>query len=255
MVVESVQSYLDMVGSLRRASRARALATARLLLGQAGLGDAADEAGERVTKLADELQQARRANRDLVQKLVATEVDKAASRWGFVRTDDLEALRDEVAELRRSLVRATVDLGEAAAPESPSERRGTARPAPSTAPAAQQPPLGGAPDAPGFSDEAEPPLADETPASPIPAPVRSGPAKKAARAKSSGDQSASTPAKKAARKTATRKATTSAPVSAEAFETTLPTPAPPVSVPPPTPAGAVDTDAAPAPGTDAEAVE
>lgn len=119
MVAEIVQNYVDLVNSLTRATRERAAGTARGLLAQAGLEGAADDAGERLGKLAEEIAQANRANRDLVEKLVAAEVDKTAARWGFARAEDLTELREEIAELRRSQVRATVGT-----PTTPGSRRG-----------------------------------------------------------------------------------------------------------------------------------
>ena len=60
------------------------------------------EAGERLTKLAEEVGNASRANRELMENLVVAEVDKAATRLGFVRSEELQELRAEVAELRKS---------------------------------------------------------------------------------------------------------------------------------------------------------
>jgi len=61
------------------------------------------EAGERVTKLAEEIMNASRINRELMQHFVTAEVDKAAGRLGFARADEVEALRAEVASLRAQL--------------------------------------------------------------------------------------------------------------------------------------------------------
>ncbi|MBA3529223.1 MAG: polyhydroxyalkanoate synthesis protein PhaF [Propionibacteriaceae bacterium] len=128
MVVEAVHNYVNMVNGLTKTTRARAKATAKALLAQAGLGDVASDAGERVGKLADEIMAASRANRELLEKLVSAEVDKAAARWGFVRTEDMESLRQEVAELRRSLARATVKASAAdTSPDAPAKKATTRR--------------------------------------------------------------------------------------------------------------------------------
>lgn len=103
MVVEAVQNYVAMVNGLSKMTRARAMSTARSLLAHAGLDDVAADAQERVTKLADEILQASKANRDLVENMVRTEIDRAASRWGFPRAEDLEDLRREIAELRLTM--------------------------------------------------------------------------------------------------------------------------------------------------------
>jgi polyhydroxyalkanoate synthesis regulator phasin len=126
VVVEAVQTYVNLVNGLTRATRERARTTARGLLAQVGLEGVADDAERRVGKLTEEILSASRANRELVENLVAGEVTKAASRWGFVRNDDLDEVREEIAELRVQLAR---------------QQAGTATPAPKAA-AAQ--PKGGA---------------------------------------------------------------------------------------------------------------
>jgi predicted RNA-binding Zn ribbon-like protein len=99
-VVESWQSYANVVGGVTRNLRQRASATTWALLGQVGLEEAVVDTGERIAKLAEEIGNASRANRELLENLIVAEVDKAATRLGFVRTEDLDELRAEVAELR-----------------------------------------------------------------------------------------------------------------------------------------------------------
>jgi polyhydroxyalkanoate synthesis regulator phasin len=103
MAVEAVQNYAHLVFGLTKMTRTKATEAAKSLLGQAGLNDVAAHTGERVTKLAEELLTASRANRNVLEKVVRAEVDKAASRLGFVRMQDLEELRAEVADLRSRL--------------------------------------------------------------------------------------------------------------------------------------------------------
>jgi len=68
-----------------------------------------------ITKLADEIMNASRTNRELLQHFVTVEVDKAAARLGFARAEEVEALREEIASLRTQLSEATVRAGKAAA--------------------------------------------------------------------------------------------------------------------------------------------
>jgi hypothetical protein len=103
VVVEAVQHYVTMVNGLSKMTRAKALSTARMLLVQAGLDEVAADAQERVTKLAEEILQASKANRELIEHVVTAEVDKAASRWGFVRAEELDQLRREITELRLAM--------------------------------------------------------------------------------------------------------------------------------------------------------
>jgi len=102
-VAEAFQAYLNMVTGVTKSTQAKAAATARALLKQAGLEDVATETSERVTKLAEEILHASRTNRELWQHFVTAEVDKATARLGFARADEVQALRDEVASLRAQL--------------------------------------------------------------------------------------------------------------------------------------------------------
>lgn len=99
-MTETWQGYANLAGGLTRGVRDRAVATARALLAQVGLEDIVVDTGERFAKLAEEIGLASRANREVLEDLVVAEVDKAAKRLGFVRADELQDLRHEVAELR-----------------------------------------------------------------------------------------------------------------------------------------------------------
>jgi len=79
-VSEALQNYVSLVNGLTRGSR------------------------ERFTKLAEEILQASKANRELVENLFVTEVERAAGRLGFARAEEVQALRDEIADLRASIV-------------------------------------------------------------------------------------------------------------------------------------------------------
>jgi hypothetical protein len=119
-VAEFWQSYANLVGGLANTARERAADTTRALLSQTGLEDFAMDAGERLTKLAEEIWHASRANRELLENLIIAEVDKVAARLGFVRSEDFEQLRAEVAELRESIQPAPRAAG--AARKSPGKR-------------------------------------------------------------------------------------------------------------------------------------
>ena len=102
-MAEAFQAYINMVTGVTKTTQAKAVATARAMLKQAGLDDMATEASERVTKLAEEIIDVSRTNRELLQNFVTAEVDKAAARLGFARAEEVEALRDEIASLRTQL--------------------------------------------------------------------------------------------------------------------------------------------------------
>jgi polyhydroxyalkanoate synthesis regulator phasin len=103
IVADAFQTYINMVTGVTKTTQEKASATARVLLKQAGLEDVAAEASERVAKLAEEIINAGRTNRELMQHYVTAEVGKAAARLGFARADEVQALRDEVASLRAQL--------------------------------------------------------------------------------------------------------------------------------------------------------
>lgn len=124
-MTDAFQAYINMVTGVTKTTQARAAATARAVLKQTGLEDAATEASERVTKLAEEIMNASRTNRELLQHFVETEVDKAAARLGFARAEDLEALRDEIASLRRQVSEATARAGRAAATQKTAQKAST----------------------------------------------------------------------------------------------------------------------------------
>jgi heparin binding hemagglutinin HbhA len=126
-VTEAFQTYINMVTGVTKSTQAKAAATARALLRQAGLEDAATEASERVTKLAEEIMNASRTNRELWQHFVAAEVDKAAARLGFARADEVQALRDEIASLRAQFTEATVRTARSAPAKKAATRKAPAK--------------------------------------------------------------------------------------------------------------------------------
>jgi hypothetical protein len=126
-VSDAFQAYINMVTGVTKSTKAKASATARAMLKQAGLEDVATETSERVAKLAEEIMNASRANRELLQHYVNSEVDKAAARLGFARADEVEALRDEVARLRAQLTEATARMAEAASVKKTATKKAPAK--------------------------------------------------------------------------------------------------------------------------------
>ena len=131
-MTEAFQSYVNMMTGVTKSTQAKAAATARALLKQAGLEDVATEASERVTKLAEEIMNASRTNRELWQHFVAAEVDKTAARLGFARADEVEALRDEVANLRAQLKEAMAHPAKSAPAKKAATNRARAKKAAAT---------------------------------------------------------------------------------------------------------------------------
>ena len=124
---EAFQTYINMVTGVTKSTQAKAAATARAMMKQAGLEDVATETSERVTKLAEEIMNASRANRELLQHFVNAEVDKAAARLGFARADEVEALRDEIAQLRAQVDEATARMAKAESAKRAATKRAPAK--------------------------------------------------------------------------------------------------------------------------------
>jgi polyhydroxyalkanoate synthesis regulator phasin len=106
------------VGGASRMTRTRAKQLAERLLNQAGLdnvdlSEAASEAGARINQLADEILAARKANRALLQRTVAGELEKSLGRLGLARAEDVQELRDEVSRLRTEVADLLAGAGSA----------------------------------------------------------------------------------------------------------------------------------------------
>jgi hypothetical protein len=126
-VSEAFQTYINMVTGVTKSTQAKAAATARAMMKQAGLEDVATETSERVTKLAEEIMNASRANRELLQHFVNAEVDKAAARLGFARAEEVEALRDEIAQVRAQVDEATARMAKAESAKRAATKRAPAK--------------------------------------------------------------------------------------------------------------------------------
>lgn len=126
-MAEAFQTYINMVSGVTKSTQAKAAATARALLKQAGLEDVAAETSERVTKLAEEIMNASRANRELLQHYVTTEVDKAAARLGFARAEEVQALRDEIESLRSELTETKASTAKSAPAKKAATKRAPAK--------------------------------------------------------------------------------------------------------------------------------
>lgn len=96
--LSTVRNYLEMATGLTEATAAKAMEVAGSLIAQGmslGTKQPADMASS-VAQAADDLMAQSKTNRDLLIGLIRTEVDKAIGRVGFVREDELAALRARV---------------------------------------------------------------------------------------------------------------------------------------------------------------
>ena len=150
-VLEALKGYVQLATGLTEVTVAKAREVASALVSQ-GLevtgavpvpgkdqaASAATAAAGQVAKLADDLVETSEQNRELLVGLVRTEVDRAAGRMGFVREEELAAVRRHVSRLESSLAEVRAQIGAAAAPE-PAAASDAAEPEPAAASDAAEP--------------------------------------------------------------------------------------------------------------------
>ncbi|MHB1067950.1 MAG: phasin family protein [Candidatus Nanopelagicales bacterium] len=142
MVLDDLRNYLQMASGLTEATTAKAkdvvsgLVSAGLSLSTRAMP--APEMMGQVQELADDLVATSRSNREMLVGMIRSEVDRAVGRMGFVREDELAALRRHVQRLEKQLDDlAAAGPSEPAVP-GPGSAAGTA-PAPDAAAADEAP--------------------------------------------------------------------------------------------------------------------
>ena len=147
-MLDALRGYVQLATGLGEVTVAKAREAAAALLSQ-GLDldkvpdvpgkdsavDAAKVAAGQVQALTDNLLEQSTQNRELMVGLVRTEVDRAAGRLGFVREEELAAVRRHVSRLETQLAEVRAQVmgdGSATAP---------AAPAPAAAPAKKKVPV------------------------------------------------------------------------------------------------------------------
>jgi polyhydroxyalkanoate synthesis regulator phasin len=103
-MLDEIRGYLQMASGLTEVTAAKAREIAMALVGQGmNLGTKAPDVVGQVQELADDLMATSKGNRDLLTNMIRSEVDKAVGRMGFVREDELAALRRHVQRLESEL--------------------------------------------------------------------------------------------------------------------------------------------------------
>lgn len=103
-MLDDIRGYLQMASGLTEVTAAKAREIAMSLVGQGmSLGTKAPDVVGQVQELADDLVATSKGNRDLLTNMIRSEVDKAVGRMGFVREDELAALRRHVQRLEGEL--------------------------------------------------------------------------------------------------------------------------------------------------------
>jgi hypothetical protein len=140
-VLEALRGYVQLATGLTEVTVAKAREAAAALLSQ-GLdltgavpvpgkdqaAQAATAAAGQVSKLADELVETSEQNRELLVGLVRTEVDRAAGRMGFVREEELAAVRRHVSRLESSLAEVRAEMGSTSVAQEPAAAEPAAEP-------------------------------------------------------------------------------------------------------------------------------
>lgn len=107
MVLDDLRSYLQMASGLTEATTSKAKEAVTALLSQGmSLSSRAMPAPEmmgQVQELADDLVTTSRNNREALVGMIRAEVDRAVGRMGFVREDELAALRRHVQRLEKQI--------------------------------------------------------------------------------------------------------------------------------------------------------
>ncbi|TDU82151.1 hypothetical protein EV138_7038 [Kribbella voronezhensis] len=119
MVMDALRGYVQLANGLTEVTKQRAQQAAKALLQQTGADALTTGLTGKVTELADEIVATSKSNRQLLQAIVANEVEGAVARLGFVRSEEVAALTRRVEGLERELADAKDELaakGSAATP-------------------------------------------------------------------------------------------------------------------------------------------
>jgi len=145
-VLDALKGYLQLASGLTEVTMKRAQEAASALVhqgldllnlenvpgmpGKDSAVDAAKTAASQVQGLADDLMETSKANRELLTGLIRTEVDRTAGRMGFVREEELAAVRRHIGRLENQIadLRTHVDMEHPAATEAAVPSRTSASP-------------------------------------------------------------------------------------------------------------------------------
>ncbi len=137
-MLDDLRSYLQMASGLTEATTSKAKDVVTGLLAQGlSLSTRAMPAPEtmgQVQALADDLVATSRNNREMLVGMIRAEVDRAVGRMGFVREDELAALRRHVQRLEKQIADLQTSTSAAPAPWPSQEPADDGAPPPATDP-------------------------------------------------------------------------------------------------------------------------
>ena len=130
MVMDALRGYVQLANGLTEVTKQRAQQAAKALLQQTGAEALTAGVTTKVSDLAEEIVATSKSNRQLLQAIVANEVEGAVARLGFVRSEEVAALSRRVDGLERELADANDALVAAtAAASAPAPAAAASRPA------------------------------------------------------------------------------------------------------------------------------
>ncbi len=106
MVMDALRGYVQLANGLTEVTKTRAQQAAKALLQQTGADALTTGVTTKVSDLAEEIVATSKSNRQLLQAIVANEVEGAVARLGFVRSEEVAALTRRVDGLERELAEA-----------------------------------------------------------------------------------------------------------------------------------------------------
>jgi polyhydroxyalkanoate synthesis regulator phasin len=118
MVMDALRGYVQLANGLTEVTKQRAQQAAKALLQQTGADALTAGVTTKVSDLAEEIVATSKSNRQLLQAIVANEVEGAVARLGFVRSEEVAALSRRVDGLERELAEANDALVAATAASS-----------------------------------------------------------------------------------------------------------------------------------------
>jgi polyhydroxyalkanoate synthesis regulator phasin len=122
MVMDALRGYVQLANGLTEVTKQRAQQAAKALLQQTGADALTSGLTGKVTDLADEIVATSKSNRQLLQAIVANEVEGAVARLGFVRSEEVAALTRRVEGLERELADANEALAATAPVKAPAKK-------------------------------------------------------------------------------------------------------------------------------------
>lgn len=103
MVMDALRGYVQLANGLTEVTKQRAQAAAKALIQQTGAESLTTGLTTKVSDLAEEIVATSKSNRQLLQAIVANEVEGAVAKLGFVRAEEVSALARRIESLEKEL--------------------------------------------------------------------------------------------------------------------------------------------------------